>query len=253
MRGNLGVWVLFACLGFVPCRGADRSGPGLDRVRPQGHVSDFAGVIPDGVRRQMETLAAELKAKAAAEMAIVTLPSLEGGQIDDVANRLYEKWGIGDRKTDRGVLILAAMQDRKIRVEVGYGLEPLLPDARCGRILDEFVIPQIRAGRQADGLYAGASAIARVIAEDSRVSLEAVPARTPAAPPASSPFAGAFQLLFLIVAVIVVLRHPWLLLFLGSGSPGRSTSHGGGRGGFSGGFGGFGGGRSGGGGASRGW
>jgi uncharacterized protein len=83
----------------------------------------------------------ELRRKTGAQFAVVTLKSLEGGQIDDFANKLFKKWGVGEKGKNNGIMLLVAMQDRKARIEVGYGLEPILPDALAGRVLDEQLFP----------------------------------------------------------------------------------------------------------------
>src|SRR5207247_10289359 len=88
--------------------------------------------------------------------------SLEGGQIDDFAVKLFARWGIGEKDKKTGVLRLVGMQDRKARIEVGYGLEPILPDALAGRILDEQLFPAFKQQRYADGLTAAVNRIVEI-------------------------------------------------------------------------------------------
>ena len=95
----------------------------LNSLQPRGLVNDYANVISPADENQLSSILTELRQKTGAEVAVVTLPSLDGGQIDDFAVRLYERWGIGQKGKDNGVLLLAAIQDRKARIEVGYGLE----------------------------------------------------------------------------------------------------------------------------------
>jgi uncharacterized protein len=233
----------------------------LESLQPTGHVNDFAGVFAADQRQQLETTLRELDAKTGAQIAVVTLPALQGEEIRDFSNRLFERWGIGRRGDDRGMLFLAALEDRKIWVEVGYGLEGLFPDARVGRLLDEHVIPRFREGDYAGGLSAGALAAAARIAAEAGVTLEGAPAGGVAGPVETRPMTCgelAVAVVFLMVAAYVLIRHPWLLILLlssGSGGRGGSLRSGGfGGGGFGGGgFGGFGGGSSGGGGAGRSW
>jgi len=226
----------------------------LQRLEPRGYVNDYAGVLDAQERKRLESLLAEVERKTGAEIAVVALESLEGGQIEDFANRLFEKWGIGKKDQDNGVLLIAAIRDRKVRIEVGYGLEPVLPDARAGRILDQVVLPAFRAGHYARGLAEGAGTVARVLAEAAGATLEAGPPPGTVSPPQQEPRGcgrGLLQILILIMLIPVLIRHPWLLFFLLS--RGRVGAGGSSGGGFGGGFGGFGGGLSGGGGASRGW
>lgn len=232
----------------------------LETLRATGHVNDFAGVFAADQRQQLESILRELDAKTGAQIAVVTLPGLQGEEIRDFSNRLFERWGIGRRGDDRGMLFLAALDDRKIWVEVGYGLEGLFPDARVGRLLDEHVMPRFREGDYAGGLTAGAVAAAARIAAEAGVTLEGTPAgrlsgRVEARPMTCGELA--VVVVFLMVVGYVLVRHPWLLLLLlssGGGRGGRFRSGGFGGGGFGGGgFGGFGGGGSGGGGAGRSW
>jgi uncharacterized protein len=195
-------------------------------------------------------MSAEIEQKTSAEVAVVTVRDLGGGSIDDYASRLFEKWGIGKKGKDNGVMLIAAIDDRKVRIEVGYGLEGILPDGKCGEILDTYVLPRFKAGDYGKGLAAGAAEIARAIAKDAGVELTGQYLNEyPPAPQRSFLF-SIMKIIFFIILFIIFVRHPFLfLLFFGSGGFGGGSS----RGGFGGGFGGFGGGMSGGGGASRGW
>lgn len=222
----------------------------LESLKPQGYVSDYAGVMNANLRRSLEGRLRELEQKTSAQIAVVTLRSLKGGEIRDFANRLSERWGVGRKGKDNGVLILTSLEDRKIWVEVGYGLEGILPDARVGRILDQAVLPEFRHGRHGGGLARGALTIAGVIAENSGATLGGA-----VVPPDSrrSRRPGAGNLLYLLFLLFLFLRRPLLGMFLPLGM-GAGFPRGGYGGGFSGGgFGGFGGGLSGGGGAGRSW
>jgi uncharacterized protein len=246
---------LAACLAIIVAAGLACAATDTDRLiarlQPRGYVSDFAAVLSRAERQQLEQLLAELEQATRAQVAVVTVRSMEGGEINDFANRLFERWGIGLKGRDNGVLLLAALQERKARIEVGYGLEGVIPDGRAGRILDEHVIPRFREGRYGEGLAAGGTAIAGLIAADAgvRLSIRPAPPR-PARARRQERAASWLHILVLIIVIPVIIRHPWLLLFLlNSGGRGGYSSGGFGRGGF----GGFGGGLSGGGGASRGW
>lgn len=225
----------------------------LNSLEPAGYVNDFAGVMA-GQAGAVEALLAELDQKTGAQVVIVTLPNLDGGQIDDFANRLFERWGIGSAGEDNGILIITAIEDRQYRVEVGYGLEPIIPDARAGRIMDEVAVPAFQAGDFGAGLTGSAAAIATIIADDAGIELTGAIAVPQTQSGGRSPFGGLLRFLVLLFLLPFIIRNPWLALFLLSSGRGGGFGGGGfGRGGGGGGFGGFGGGMSGGGGASGSW
>ncbi|NCC50416.1 MAG: hypothetical protein EOM20_04285 [Spartobacteria bacterium] len=221
----------------------------IAQLKPSGYVNDFAHVMPPQQAQALERQLAELEQKTGAEVAVVTVDTLDGGEIDDFANRLFAAWGIGKRGQDNGVLILAAIKDRKGRIEVGYGLEGVIPDGLAGRILRNEMFAEFKTGNYAGGLMQGAQTVARLIADEHDITLNGVPAAGRSYENGKdNKKTGFFDILFIIVVIIIVIRNPWLLLFLGhGGGGGRSGGFGGG------GFGGFGGGMSGGGGASGGW
>jgi uncharacterized protein len=235
--------------GFLPIRAdSDRL---LDSLKPAGYVNDFANVMNPADRAATEKLLTELAQKTGAQVAVVTLKSLEGGQIDDFATRLFEHWKIGQKGKDNGILLLGATQEgrgNRLRIEVGYGLEGILPDAAAGRILDTFVVPGWNQGQYGPALANGAAALAQRIAADRGVELTGIQnqERYNNLQPQDRKGGGFIQLIFFVIMLIAVIRHPWLLLlFMGGGGGSRGGGFGGG------GFGGFGGGMSGGGGASR--
>lgn len=224
----------------------------LKSLVPSGHVNDFAGIMnPDG-RAATEALLTELEQKTGAQVAVVTLKSLNGGQIADFSTRLFERWGIGRKGKDNGILLLGATGEgrgNRLRIEVGYGLEGVIPDAAAGRILDTYVLPEWNQGQYGTALAAGAAELARRIADDKGVTLSSNPEPLRYThTEKQNDGGGILQIIVFIVMIIFVIRHPWfLLLFMGGGGGGYR-----GGGGFGGGgFGGFGGGMSGGGGASR--
>lgn len=240
----------------------------LKKLAPQGDLSDFAQVFSADQKQACESFLREIRASTSAEVAVVTLPSLEGGEINDFANRLFQKWGIGKKKTDNGVLILVAVEDRKARIEVGYGLEGVLPDARTGRILDEVMLPCFRQGNYAEGVIKGVGTIGGIIAQGAGVTLTNMLASAVAAPAAAPPpaaperkatkvekafflFIIAIFLFFFIYAIIKGVKKSGKKGDSGDAVSGGGAGSSGGE--SSSGSGGFGGGSSGGGGASRGW
>lgn len=116
----------------------------LRSLRPAADVNDFAGVLTPAQKESLEARCRQLREKTGAELAVVTLKSLEGEQIDDFAAGLFKQWGIGQKDRDNGVLLLVALDDRKARIEVGYGLEEILPDALAGRVLGEQLFPAFK-------------------------------------------------------------------------------------------------------------
>ena len=222
---------------------------------PVGYVNDFANIISEDYQIKLNQIITELHQKAqGAEVSVVTVQSIEPLPIEEYAVGLFEKWGIGKKGADNGVLFLIALKERKLRIEVGYGLEGALPDGRCGAIRDRFILPYFKQGEFEKGIYFGSLAIIQSIAKEYQVELsETAPVGNLLQNKHHSPIKGdLLQFLFLLfLAPFVILKA---LLFpssrrryYGSGSFGGSF------GGFGGGFGGFGGGMSGGGGASGGW
>ena len=138
---------------------------------PVGFVNDFAGVIDEESKRKMEEIIKFVEEKTGAEMAVVTIKSLEGETVEEYANELFNKWGIGKKKEDNGVLILIAMKERKIRIEVGYGLEPILPDGLCGEIIRKDMTPLLREGKYGEALLRATQRVAEVITTKYKVAL----------------------------------------------------------------------------------
>lgn len=217
-------------------------------------VNDFANVIDQANASKMESLANEILQKTGAAVVVATIPELgPNEEISLYVNGLYKAWGIGKKGEDRGVLILLAVKERKIRIETGYGIEGILPDGLTGEILDKYVVPHLKAGETGQALYNAMFACGAYIAKNAGVQLTGVasPYRTKARPEKKG-FNIAGLILFLIAAAVLLGTKtgrqmlPWILLMVLS-----SGGRGGGGGGFGGGFGGFGGGMSGGGGAGR--
>ena len=113
-------------------------------LKPQGYVSDFAHVIDPASKAQLEAYCATVEQSTGAQIALVTIPSLEGEPIEDVANTIFRAWGVGQKGKNEGILLLLAIGDRRNRMEVGYGLEPILPDGFVGSVLRE-MRPALRA------------------------------------------------------------------------------------------------------------
>jgi uncharacterized protein len=244
------------------------------RLKATNYVNDFAHILDQNTIAQMDHICRQVDEKAHAQIAMVTVRSLDGSDIESYAVDLFHQWGVGSKATNRGVLILYAIDDHRARIEVGYGLEPILPDGKVGAFQRE-AVPLMRAGEYNQALLQVTSRVAKVIADDAGIqltNLESHPSTShyPAdyrAQPAPlwrpSPGQLIVQIVFLILLLTIFFGPFFLFGFLasrfggGGGSGGGEGwggggSDGGGSGG-GGGFGGFGGGSSGGGGASSSW
>ena len=226
--------------------------------QPKGAINDYAEVITPQYEHPMDLLAREVLQKTGTSVVVVTLKSIEGNDPADYANRLYEAWGIGKKGEDKGVLILMALEERKIRIETGYGVEGILPDGLVGEILDTYVVPYLKKGNYSKGLSNALVAVSSVIAKDAGISLtgsrikDYQTKKKIQKKPRINLFS--FVLFFIVLTMLLGTRRgrailPFILLMLLAGGRGGGR----GFGGFGGGFGGFGGGLSGGGGAGRGF
>jgi uncharacterized protein len=226
------------------------------QLRPTGYVNDFARILDQSTIAQLTNICQQIDQKAHAQIAVVAINSLDGSDIDSYAVELFKKWGIGSKSTDHGVLILLAVKDHNYRIEVGYGLEPILPDGKVGGFGRE-AVPYLKQSDYNRALLLMTSRVAQVIAQDAGVTITG--ARTQAPPPQAAPRPGMSlgAVVVLVIIGIILLSTPfgrillWGLLLGGRGGGGYGG--GGGFGGGGGGFGGFGGGSSGGGGASGSW
>lgn len=131
--------------------------------RPTSYVSDFAKVLSPQERASLEQIAVDLERNTTAELAIVTVPSLEGEDIAQYSIELADAWKVGKKGKDNGIILLLAPNERRVRIEVGYGLEGALPDVRASRIIRETMTPYLKADQWYDGLNAGAQAISLVV------------------------------------------------------------------------------------------
>jgi len=228
----------------------------------RGYVNDFANVINSADERTIATLAQELDTKTTAQIAVVTLPTTKPSTIEQYAVELFEKWGIGTKAEDNGVLILMAVNDKKIRIETGYGLEGAIPDAIAIQVINQIMLPQFKKGELSKGLLLGSVAVAQLAAKEYNVQLSGAASYAKAIDITPSRPAATILRLFATLSFFILLfglRSGLLFYFLLGGMGRRrggmwfGTGYHGMGGGFGGGFGGFGGGLSGGGGASGSW
>ncbi|MCX5687903.1 MAG: TPM domain-containing protein [Candidatus Omnitrophica bacterium] len=219
-----------------------------------GYVNDYANILSDEVKAKLTVLSGEIENKTTSQLAILTIDTTSPLDIETYAVKLFEKWGIGQKGKNNGVLILVAVKDRAVRIEVGYGLEGAIPDALAKNIIEKSMIPFFKNGDYNAGILQGAVVLSHLIAGEYNVEISELENIKITA---SSKQPSIFDVLFIIFIIIILIRARlfWFFPMLGKGGgkSGGYWSGGGNSGGFGGGFGGFGGGFSGGGGASGRW
>lgn len=231
-------------------------------LKPQGHVSDFAGVIDAAAKQQLESYCVRVKDATGAEIALVTIPTLHDEPPEDVANLLYRTWGVGVKGKDEGVLLLLSVNDKRSRLEVGYGLEPIIPDGFAGSLLRE-MRPALRAQQYGDAFLVAARTLGDRISRAKNVSIADAPRPRRQHQPEGFPWPVVLPIGLLVLFLLSNRGRggrggfggfPFIFPMGGGGGGWGGSSHGG-FGGYDsgGGFGGFGGGDSGGGGASSDW
>jgi uncharacterized protein len=134
--------------------------------RPDGYVNDSASVLAQADEAYLEDFLRTLERDTSAEVVVATVESLEGLMIEEYASRLFAEWGIGKKQEDNGVLLLVAPRDKAVRIEVGYGLEAILPDGLAGEIIRTEIIPEFSAGNFPRGIGRGLNRISQVVRRD---------------------------------------------------------------------------------------
>jgi uncharacterized protein len=262
---------ILCALCVAPCGRAQA----VKQLKPRGYVSDFANALSQSTKFQLTQLCAEVDEKAHAQIAVVTVQSLDGRSIEDYSIDLATQWGIGPKQSERGVLILLAVEDRRYRIEAGYGLESILPDGKVGSFGRE-AIPYLKEGNYDAAVLLMTRRVADVIAKDRGVTLTI---GTSLPPPRKFGTEQEVQdntrsavlvfIAFAIFLVYIMIKRAtsigsrnyrrgggggwWVGPMIGGGMGGGWGGGGFGGGGGGGGFGGFGGGSFGGGGASGSW
>lgn len=125
----------------------------------RGYVNDYAGMLSPEAAAQLERALADFDRTDSTQVAILTIPTLEGGALEDFSIKVVEKWGVGSKGKDNGVLLLVVRDDRKVRIEVGRGLEGVLTDLISGRIIAQVITPAFKEGRMDEGVLAGTASI----------------------------------------------------------------------------------------------
>ena len=191
---------------------------------PTDYVSDFANVIDPASKQQIDELCAELDHEAHAQVAVVTIESLNGQPIEEFATELEDKWKVGPKASDRGLLMIFAIKDRQRRIEVGYGLEGVLNDAKVGDI-GRSMVPLLQQAQYGPAIVGGLQQIATDIAADAGVTLTPLQQQQYRQQPESQGsvrLGSILRIVIFIVILIVVFSGRgrggggWLWFLLGS-------------------------------------
>ena len=184
-----------------------------DLPKPTNYVSDFAGVLSPETQTSLNALCAQVDRQAHAQIAVVTVKSLDGEPIENFATALEDKWKVGKKGTDRGLLLIFATNDRKYRIEVGYGLEGILPDGRVGDIGRQ-IVPYLQQNDYDGAVTVAVRQIAGIIAADAGVTLNSGPRPGYAPAPQPRPLSlGELLVLGLVLLLVIFV----LARFGGSG------------------------------------
>ena len=213
-----------------------------------GPVVDAAAILSGDARASLDRKLRDYQASSGHQLVIATVPSLDGYDIRDYGNRLFRHWALGDKKRNDGVLLLVAPNERKVSIEVGYGLEPDLTDAISRIIIENGMVPRFKAQDYAGGISAGVDDIMKALGGQGQAILER--ARNQSSPPMNDLILPLFMFIVVLIVIFMSILGGGRRILGGGGgwSGGGGGWSGGGGGGFSGG-----GGSSGGGGASGGW
>jgi len=249
--------IAFFCL-VVPATAAPDSPAGPKFPVLSGRVVDDANVLSQTTKDDLTGKLAALEQKTSRQLVVVTIPSLQGYEISDYGYQLGRAWGIGQKTLNNGILLIVAPIEHKVRIEVGYGLEPIVTDALSEVIIQTQVLPKFRTGDFNGGVEAGADALIQQLSlETSEAEKRAAAAKQQQGQDDNSggAIAGFIILLFILISIVRVFGGWGLLpfLFMGGGGGGGFGGGGGWSGGGGGGWSGGGGGGFGGGGASGSW
>ncbi|AEP01902.1 TPM domain-containing protein [Heyndrickxia coagulans] len=243
---------LFAVCTAVP---SARAAAGIPKPAGDIYVQDFAGVLTDSQKQELVSLGRQLDEQTKAQVAVLTVDTTgKDTNIDAYANKAFRQYGLGNKTMNNGVLLVVAVKDRKIRIEVGYGLEGALPDGKVGRILDQYAIPYLKENKPDAAVINTYKKLAAETAKEYNVNLQAHPKayEWPSSAQAS-PYSFWKQILIGLGILILIfidfkflggtmtyfLLNILMMFFRGGGGGGGGSKGGGGS--------------SGGGGASRGW
>src|ERR1700722_938042 len=186
----------------------------VSQLHPTDYVNDFAHVLDQNTVAQLDNIAQQIDQKAHAQIAVVTIPTLNDSDIESYAADLYKQWGIGSKSTNKGVLILVVTQDRRYRTEVGYGLEPILPDGKVGGFGRE-AVPLLKENDYNGAVSLITMRVADTIAQDAGIQLTGALSRAPTARAEPSKGLSIGGIIILAVIFLILVSTPFgrLLLF----------------------------------------
>lgn len=159
MRRQSTTLIIIAAVALLLCHAA----AALDVPPLSGRVNDAAGILSAGTRRQLEAELGDLERTDSTQIVVLILPSLEGENLEDFSMRTAEAWKIGHQGLDNGAILLIAVKERKLRIEVGYGLEGRLTDLESGRIIRNVIVPRFKEGNFDQGVTDGVAAMIGVV------------------------------------------------------------------------------------------
>ena len=173
----------------------------------KGRVNDYAGILSSSTKQQLEGILDKLEETDSTQIAVLTIPSLEGEPLEEFSIKVADQWKIGQKGFDNGAILLIALKERKVRIEVGYGLEGTLTDLMAGRIIANVIVPQFKAGNFDQGVIDGVQAMIGIVRGEYKAN-EKIPPGTGRKKKGSSPgFGGLIAFLFFI-SMLGRLRRP---------------------------------------------
>lgn len=245
----------------VPVIFFSQSAAAIDVPRLNARVNDYAGILSSSEESALESLLIDTENKTSSQVALLTIPSLEGEVLEDYSIKVAEKWELGQKKFDNGVLVLVAMAEKKIRIEVGYGLESILTDLKSNYIIRKMMVPEFKRDNYFAGIDNGLKAVTGLVNKEFEITpeeLQQFQEEQGKTKGTHIPFGLVIFIVFIVISFLKGLGRGgtrgaasgvfWGSVLGGSSRSGGGFFGGGGGGGFSGGGGSFGGG-----GSSGGW
>ncbi len=178
-----------------------------------GRVVDAANLLDPAQKQQLEALSVDVEKVAQRQFVVATIPDLQGYPIEDYGYKLGRAWGIGQKEANNGIILILAPTEHKVRIEVGYGLEPIMTDALSQSIIDDQILPKFRSGDMPGGILAGAQAIAEQMkappeAAEARVkAAAAAPQRARSSGSSSDGFVAIFWIVILLFIVLPIIAR----------------------------------------------
>jgi uncharacterized protein len=180
-----------------------------------GRVNDYAAMLSPATRQQLESVLADFERQESTQLAVLTIPSLEGAVLEEYSLQVAESWRLGQKGRDNGALLLIVKNDRKLRIEVGYGLEGKLTDLTSGRIIRDIIKPNFRKGDFDQGVSEGVSAMIAAVRGEFQAEQAAAPSTSTSSGTDSGGLIGFVAIAFFILARFIG-KHPWIAGTIGA-------------------------------------